>query len=131
MSIIRGGVIKVKSFRLSEAKIYIHILPEWQRKLRYTIPDTIPQTKPVDTSSSFNLALSSYSIINSKLVYKDESSKMLIVLDHFDHSGSGNFDLRYYDLKTRTVAEAVTFNYSGMDYLSKVKTNLDAVLNII
>lgn len=130
MSVIKGGVIKIHSFTIDNSKINIHVLTDGKANYDITLPDTVPVAKPEDTSSAYHLSLKSYSVKNSTLVYKDEASKLYIELDDFNHSGSGSLTEDIYDLKTKTTAEVVTFNTGGIDYLSKVKTDLDAVINM-
>ena len=82
------------------------------------------QSKPEETTAAkpFNLQLKKYGIENGYLKYTDAESNMSAVVENFNHSGSGDFTADLFTLKTNTSADAVTFTYGLIPYLSKVKT---------
>jgi len=130
MSVIKGEKIKIYAININESKIYLHILADGKANWDIALPDTSPVKTPADTISTFKMNLKKYAITKSTLIYKDESSKMLIKMEDFDHTGSGDLTADIYDLNTHTIIAALTYNYDGVNYLYKTNTDLTAILNI-
>jgi len=80
-------------------------------------------------ASSFRLDLSEYEISHSRLNYLDESAKMHLRLDDFQHSGSGNLSAVNSLLKTKTQS-LVSFEFGEINYFNQAKVSLDADLGI-
>ncbi len=80
-------------------------------------------------SKPLQLALNSYSISNSSIVYEDTSSKMRFSLSDFNHNGEGNLVASTTNLNTHTDAK-ISFKYDGVDYLTNNSIQLDALLKI-
>ncbi len=49
---------------------------------------------------------------------------------NLNHEGSGDFTSDLFTLQTNTTADAITFSYGGIPYLSKTKTVIDADFQI-
>lgn len=131
MSVIKGEHYDIKKIALIRPKIKIHTLADGQANYNITKTDTTPTNKQLtDTSSKFKLSLKKYSIENAYIVYDDKLLGMQAKVVNMKHSGTGNFDDVVYDLITETTIEQLSFGYGGVNYLSQVKTNLNAVLNI-
>ncbi len=73
-------------------------------------------------AKTFNLQLQKYAIENGYLKYTDAQSDMSADIENLNHSGNGDFTSDLFTLKTATSADAVTFTYGLIPYLSKVKT---------
>lgn len=78
------------------------------------------------TEEALNLELSAYQISNSKIVYQDAEA-MKLTLEHFNHTGQGDFSKNVFVLKTHTDAK-VSFVYDSTAYLSQNNIVLDADL---
>lgn len=89
------------------------------------------QDKKADDGKSKPLALKikEYEVENFKFKYFDERSKIKMVLDSINHSGSGDFANEVLDLDTKTTAN-VSLDMDKMNYMKNVKISLDAVLGI-
>lgn len=129
-SIFKGEKIKVHKVEAYQPDIYLHVLNDslYSANWDITLPDT--STEPEDTSTSFIVALKKYSLHEGHILYNDESMAMRFELDNIEHSGYGDFTLDLFNLDTKTTADAFTFNYDGVNYLSKAKTKLDAIVEI-
>lgn len=77
----------------------------------------------------FALNIQNYEVENLKFTYKDEVSKMKMILDSIDHKGTGNFEQEVLDLETKTTAN-LTFDMDKSNFMRNVKISLDAVLGI-
>ena len=84
-----------------------------------------------DESKSKPLALKikGYDVENFKFKFTDEASKMKMVLDSINHSGTGDFTNDVLDLDTKTTAK-VSMSMDKMNYMSNVAVSLDAILGI-
>lgn len=80
-------------------------------------------------SDPLNLKIKGYKIENFKFTYFDERSKIKMVIDSLNHSGTGDFAASKLDLDTKTTAN-VSLDMDKVNYMKKVKLSLDAVLGI-
>jgi len=84
-----------------------------------------------DTAAgSFNLQLNYYSMENGYLNYMDVQNNMSVVAENLNHSGSGDFTSDLFTLSTRSTADAVSFNFGAIPYLSRVRSNINADIKI-
>lgn len=80
-------------------------------------------------SKPLALKIKEYDVENFKFKYTDEGSKIKMVLDSINHSGSGDFTNDVLDLNTETTAK-LSLNMGKMNYMNNVAISLDAVLGI-
>ena len=121
----------IDAFKIDHA--YINIKIDSLKRANYDIAkkstasasDKTESTK----TSSFNLDLSEYEITNSRINYLDDSAKMYLRLDDFQHSGSGNLSAANSLLKTKTQS-LISFEFGGTNYFNNAKVTLDADLGI-
>lgn len=129
MSFVRGKDMSIYSVSLDAPRIHALVNKEGQAnwdivKEDTTTKETASQSKP------FNLQLKSYSIKNGYIYYDDRQSDMSATVSNLDHSGSGDFTADVFTLATTTHAGEVTYIYSGIPFLYKVNTNIDADIKI-
>ena len=79
---------------------------------------------------AFNLRLNYYSIENGYVNYMDVAGNMSVVLENLNHSGSGDFTADLFTLRTRSTADAISFNHGAIPYLSKVKSIVNTDIKI-
>ena len=89
------------------------------------------QDQKTDDGKSKPLALKikEYDVENFKFKYFDESSKISMVLDSINHSGTGDFSNDVLDLDTKTTAK-VSLNIDKVNYMNNINVSLDAILGI-
>ena len=80
-------------------------------------------------SKPLALKIKEYEVENFKFKYTDEGSKIKMVLDSINHSGTGDFSNDVLDLDTKTTAK-LSLNMDKMNYMNNVAISLDAVLGI-
>ncbi|MFV8354757.1 AsmA-like C-terminal region-containing protein [Flavobacterium sp. XS1P32] len=80
-------------------------------------------------SSPLSLKIQEYEIENFKFRYFDESSKIKMVIDSLNHSGTGDFAAQKLDLVTKSTAK-VSLDMDKVNYMKNVALTLDAVLGI-
>lgn len=80
-------------------------------------------------SKPLALKIKGYEVENFKFKFTDEASKIKMVLDSINHSGTGDFTNDVLDLDTKTTAK-VSMSMDKMNYMNNVAISLDAVLGI-
>ncbi|WP_417886444.1 AsmA-like C-terminal region-containing protein [Zunongwangia sp.] len=122
---------KIDEFKVNNA--YLNILVDSLGRANYDIAkvDTTANSAQTatDTTGGLILDLQHYEINNSKLNYIDKGAKMALQLEELNHSGTGDFSLDQTKLDTDTEA-IVSFEMDSVNYLSRNKVALDAVLQM-
>ena len=80
-------------------------------------------------SKPLALKIKGYEVENFKFKFTDEASKIKMVIDSINHSGSGDFTNDVLDLDTKTTAK-ISLNMDKVNYMNNIKISLDAVLGI-
>jgi AsmA-like C-terminal region/AsmA family len=80
-------------------------------------------------SKPFALKIKDYEVKNFKFKYFDERSKIKMVLDSINHTGSGDFTNDILDLDTKTTTK-VSLTMNKVNYMNNIAISLDAVLGI-
>ena len=129
MSFIRGKNMNIYSIYLQSPKINAIVTKEglanWD-----IVKEEAGKTNTNTESKPFNLQLKKYAISNGYVNYTDAQSDMSAVVENLNHSGSGDFTSDLFVLKTTTTADAVTYTYGAIPFLSKVKTRVDTDIKI-
>lgn len=91
----------------------------------------IKDNKPTETGKTDPLALkiSSYSVENFQFRFTDKKSKIKMVLDSINHSGTGDMSKNVVDLVTKSTAK-VSFEMDKVNYMNNLSISLDAVLGL-
>lgn len=129
MSFFRGNNLNIYNIYLESPRINAIVTKEgfanWD-----IVKKEADKTETETASKPFNLQLQKYAIENGYLKYTDAESDMSAVVENLNHSGSGDFTSDLFTLKTKTSADAVTFTYGAIPFLSKVKTTVDTDIRI-
>lgn len=129
MSFIRGKNMNIYSIYLESPKINAIVTKEglanWD-----IVKEEAGKTNTKTESKPFNLKLKKYAINNGHINYSDAQSDMGAEVENLNHSGSGDFTSDQFLLKTTTSADAVTYRYGAIPFLSKVKTRVDTDIKI-
>ena len=80
-------------------------------------------------SKPLALKIKNYEVENFKFKFTNEATKIKMVLDSINHSGSGDFTNNILDLDTKTTAK-ISMSMDKMNYMNNVKVSLEAVLGI-
>jgi hypothetical protein len=85
--------------------------------------------KSEEKSEPLSLKIKEYEIENMKFKYFDESSKIKMVIDSLNHTGTGDFAASKLDLVTKSTAKISLF-MDKINYMNQVPVTLEAVLGI-
>lgn len=122
--------IVLQKLNVDHAKVNIKVDANENANYDIAKADESVPTETTETSDdNFTLAMDSYSITNSEIVYHDLSSGMRLAISEMNHSGTGDLSLEKSQLKTMTDA-LVSFEMDSTLYLNKNKINLDALIDI-
>ena len=129
MSVIKGSDYKIYAINVNEPRIHAIVHKDGRANWDIAKKDSVATPANQDTAS-FKLNLQHYSINNAYVWYEDATSNMSSEIVNLTHEGSGDFTSDLFTLKTKTEADAVSFIYGAIPYLSKTKTNIDADFEI-
>jgi AsmA-like C-terminal region len=123
LSAIKGKDIKIYGVFLQSPRI--HALVNKEGKANWDIAKDDGDTTTTDSSpSEFKMNLEEYKISNGYVFYKDEQADMSSEIFGLDHEGSGDFTSAIFTLSTKTKADAASFTYASIPYLSQTKTDI-------
>ncbi|CAN5810873.1 hypothetical protein BH11BAC3_BH11BAC3_05690 [soil metagenome] len=81
-------------------------------------------------SSNTALRLEKIVIKNSRLIYDDQSAKILISANGINYTGNGNLNESVFDLYTEAGIEDFNLTYDGEQYLKSKKVNASLITKI-
>lgn len=118
----------VKSINLVDPVIALKILEDGAANY-----DIAPGASEVDSlqetgQSELKIQVDRWKISGGRFVYDDLGLDIYMELNGIRHSGSGNFTLDVFDLKTSTIAESVVYRYEGIPWLNGQKVEADITL---
>jgi len=87
------------------------------------------ESKDDGKSDPLSLKIKAYQVENLRFRYIDEKSKIKMVIDSLNHSGTGDFAASKLDLDTKSTAK-VSLDMDKVNYMKNVSLSLDAVLGI-
>ncbi len=122
--------ITIKRLLIDGAKLHIKV--DAQENTNYDIgkqEDENTVAEESGESSNFTLAMDSYEITNSNIIYEDLAAGMRLEISEMNHSGTGDLSIETSELKTMTDA-LVSFEMDSTKYLNKNKLFLDALIGI-
>lgn len=129
MSFIRGSNMNIYNVYLVSPRI--NAIVSKDGFANWDIVKPSEQKTDADTASKpFNMKLDYYSIENGYINYMDAQSNMSFVAENLNHSGTGDFTSDQFTLQTKSTADAISFNYGAVPYLSKVKSIVNADIKI-
>lgn len=129
MELFNGEDEPMKIESISTENTKLNILFNKDGIGNYDIAIKKDEKETTKESKPFALSIQSYDVENLKFTYKDEASKIKMVLDSVNHEGSGNFEQDVLDLDTKTTAN-LSFDMDKSNFMRDVKISLDAVLGL-
>jgi hypothetical protein len=128
LSVIKGDKINIRTVSLEQPRIQLLVLSNG--KANWDIAKVATEEKGTAETTEFKIALKKYAIDNGYILYDDRSLDMHMVMNNFNHEGSGDFTQDLFTLKTTSDIESIDFSYGGIAYLNKVKAKLKADLEM-
>ncbi len=130
-SIIFGNTILIEEIALQNPRIRVKVLEDG--KANYDIAKESQPATPSEkqeSSGNLNIQVNRWSISNASVLYDDRSLPTTVIINGLEHSGSGDFTLDVFDMKTFTEIADFSMAYGGVEYLSNKKVTADVTLNM-
>lgn len=109
-----NGDISIKEFHVNDGEI--NIIKTKEGKQNFDIFKE-SESSSKSSASDFSIAVKNYSINSTDISYKDFQSNMIFESTDFNQSGSGDFTLDEFDLKTNNTIGKTSLNMDGIPYL--------------
>lgn len=124
----KDAPLRIQTLDLEHPFINVLILENGQANYDITLPDSTQQEEP--ETAGIAGAIHAYSITDGLIRYEDRTMPLTFSLEGLQHSGRGDFTQSRFTLQTKTTAEAMDMVYDGLAYFTKVRTAMDADLDI-
>jgi hypothetical protein len=125
MSIFGSDGYEIKSIRVDNASLLLKVLEDGKANWDIAIPSE--ETVDTDDDFDFKIALRSFRVRNSQIIYDDRYFDFYTRLENFNHSLSGDFTADFTSIAVRnTTAESLYVSYEGIPFLWGVSADLTA-----
>ena len=96
----------------------VKVLEDGRANWDITYPSVDTVQVEEEQAGSFSFGIDHWEIIDGDVVYDDKSIPFLLSLKGLNHTGSGDFNEKAFDLNTNTSADTLTVVYDGVEYIS-------------
>lgn len=132
-SVIAGDNYQVNALVIDAPAINATVLSDGRASwdIAKASTDTLTTETPTDTSATkFALKLKSLKIINANISYNDNQGNMNALLKNMNYTLSGDFTQDNFILSNLLEIDELTYNMSGVGYLTKTKTRFKADIDM-
>ncbi|HSD14454.1 MAG TPA: AsmA family protein [Flavobacterium sp.] len=126
-SLIFGGEVKIDEIFISKAKIDVRINEKGEANYNVYVSESKKEKKD---ESEASLRLDKIVIQDSRFVYDDKSSDILITAQGFDYIGKGDLHEAIFDLKTKASITSFDLVFEGEEYLKNKKVDAELITRI-
>jgi hypothetical protein len=131
MSVLFGDSTKIYSVDLKEPQIHALIHKNGHDNWNIFKSSAVPAVYKTAFSRPFKLELQRYSIQNGLVFFTDESANRIAEIVNMNQEGKGDFAAEHFILKTKTTAEAVSFNNGGaMPWLTNARSTMEVSFKV-
>ena len=128
--LVFGDQLRVKGITLVRPQITIKVLQDGKANYDITYPSTEEAAPATEESGSFSFGIDHWQVVDANVVYDDQSIPFSTSIKGLNHSGSGDFNEKEFDLKTKTTIDSLTVKFDGTEYLTNKHTELNATIGI-
>lgn len=125
-----GDELRLKGITLVRPQIQIKVLKDGRANWDITYPSTDTVQVAAEESGSFSFGIDHWEVINGDLIYDDQSIPFAMALKGLNHTGSGDFNEKEFDLRTKTTSDTLGVVFDGVEYISNKRLEADMVLGI-
>lgn len=126
-SLILSKAVKIDQIYLSDA--FINVKVNSNGEANYNVYKSSETTKTGDSTETA-LKLERIQILNSKIKYDDQSTKMLLDISGFDYLGKGDLNKAVFDLYSKAKIEKLNIIYENEPYLMNKKVNANLITKV-
>lgn len=128
--ILFGDQLRIKGISMIRPQITIKVLKDGRANYDITYPSTDSVAVTTEESGSFSFGIDNWQITDGHLIYDDQTLPFSTTLHGLNHSGSGDFNEKEFDLTTNSVVDSLTVVYDGVEYLTNKRAEFDAIIGI-
>jgi len=126
-SLVFSKTVKIDQIYLSDSFINVKVNPNGEAN--YNIYKSSKPSNPKDTTET-TLKLERIEILNSKIIYDDQSTKVHFDAFGFNYKGKGHLDKAVFDLYSVAKIEKLNIVYEGEPYLMNKKIDADLITKV-
>lgn len=127
-SLIFSKSVKIDQIYLSDS--FINVKVNQKGEANYNIYKSSSTQEKSKDSTDTALKLESIEIINSKIIYDDQSTKVHFDAFGFDYLGKGNLDKAVFDLYSRAKIRKLNVIYENEPYLMNKQIDADLITKV-
>ena len=127
-SLVFSKAVKIDQIFLSNASITVKVNKNGQAN--YNVYKSSAQAKTPEDSTEAALKLERIEIINSKVIYDDQSTKVHFDALGFNYLGKGDLNKAVFDLYSKAKIEKLNVVYENEPYLMNKKINADLITKV-
>lgn len=130
MSVISGDKIKVNGIYLDSPRVLAKVLKDGTANWDIAVKDST-EAAPADTAASqFAVSIKKWEVKNGYVVYDDGTLPMYMKVEGLNHTGSGDLTQDIFDLSSKTLADRLTVEYDGTEYLTNKRLEADMTMEM-
>lgn len=128
ISLIFGKSAKIDEIYLSDS--FINVKVNSKGEANYNVYKSNTQDSKSEDSTNTALKLDRIEILNSKIIYDDQSTKVHFDAFGFNYLGKGDLDKAVFDLHSKAKIEKLNIIYDNEPYLMNKKVNADLITQV-
>ncbi|MEN2414029.1 AsmA-like C-terminal region-containing protein [Flavobacterium mesophilum] len=126
-SLVFSKTVKIDQIYLSDS--FINVKVNANGEANYNIYKSKASSKPQDSTETA-LKLERIQILNSKLIYDDQSTKVHLDAFGFNYLGKGDLNQSVFDLYSKAKIEKLNVIYEDEPYLMNKKVDADLITKV-
>ena len=128
-SLVFSKEVKIDQIYLSDSFINVKVNPKGEAN--YNVYKSSNTSDPKDsTDADASLKLERIEILNSKIIYDDQSTKVRFDAFGFNYLGKGDLNQAIFDLYSKAKIEKLNIVYEGEPYLMNKKIDADLITKV-
>lgn len=128
--ILFGDELRLKGITLIRPQINIQVLEDGRANWDITYPSTDTVTVVEEEGGTFSFGIDHWEVVGGDVIYDDKSIPFSMAIKGLNHTGNGDFNETVFDLRTKTLADALSVKFDGIEYISNKQLAADMVLEI-
>lgn len=126
-----GDSYEISSITLVRPRVFVQILEDGTANYEiYQESSSVEDPESTGDDAAFNLSIKSWQVTNGFVQYMDNTVNTEMIIEEFNHSGSGDISSDIYDLRTQTNAMIRRLKYDGISYFNGQLLNANLSINI-
>lgn len=126
--LITGDQMRISGILLEKPDINIIYLADGRANFDIAIPSA--DTTTTEEPSSFSFGIDHWEIHGGSVRYDDATIPFSMTMKGLEHSGSGDFTEKEFDLVTSSTADSLSMTFDGTEYITNKKAFADATIGI-